>query len=1128
MGNITKKIKLNSEQEAALDISKSLAIRAGAGSGKTRVLTERYLKLLREVDVCIENIVAITFTKKAALEMKQRIREGIAWEIENEINQVKKDKWKKIRDTITNSNINTIHSFCEKIIKENFWYLGIDPDFKILDEADVETNLKEIVKEEVNIYFSEASNIGVAEYFKIYGTKKIINESIIRDIIEVYSKICEKGLGFDEIKENISFENKKNFLNEIDYDEETIKEIIAVENLILNIIISVHQKYERFKNQEKGLDFNDLEILTLKVLENSDISEFYKNKCKFFLIDEFQDVNPIQKKILYHFICNKEDEIEHQKLFVVGDHKQSIYGFRGTDYSIFNEICDKLKPNVKYLSTCYRSTPEIIYTVNKIFTVLLDPYEELKPKENFKFENKKVELIKLQKEENSEQSDDTWKVISKLIGSDDESQELEDLLNSLKDRGAIKGKKDKYAEALAVRINELIKEGFEYKDVAVLIRSKTNIGSIENALKDLDIPYCIMGGIGFWDRQEVVDIINLYKLIVNSNDMILLIGALRSPLFGFSDNLILELAKFLNSKNAFKALEELKNSNIQESEQVQRAIDILTKLKGLEGIMSAYELLKDIIKTTNYKQILLTQINGYRRIRNIEKLMQIAKDFDTKNLYNTREFTTYIDALKNSSSSESEAVLDTENSNAVKILTIHMSKGLQFKAVIIPDIHTDIFKMSKINKPQFMLDEQFGITASYITGEGKDRFEQNPLFENLYDNKLQREFEDSKRVLYVAMTRAEKFLCLIGEDQEYKDEKSLSSYMKQIKYAINSNNNSTKYLSIKDINQYHNTTDNKSYSFDKIDDSINKFTDSKSEGTNINNLLWKYDGQASKMFSISQYMQYLDCPRGYYYRYVSRINENMIDFEDIYQVGGVEFILDEVEKEYLKDEIPANTRGSIVHKIFEEAVLRKIKDENELLALGKEIAVNWLGKEQFDITEFSYEVEKYIKNYLNIEKSFKKEVSGIKIKTFVELPFRIPISDDKRILINGVIDRVDVYETEDSIDLYIVDYKTNVIQTKEEVEYFIEYYIPQLMIYYNAALVLIKDKNKPVRIQGVYLYFADNGEYKKVEVSNDDVKKFLKVLNKTVIEISERSNLDEYQCNVSDKCNKCEYIELCK
>ena len=1107
---------VNAEQWEALDISKSIALRAGAGSGKTRVLTKRYLRLLSETEnIDIENIVAITFTKKAALQMKQRIREEITTQINKEHDNRKRDKWKCIRDNITNSNITTIHGFCEKIIKENFWYLGIEPHFIILEDADRITNLKEIVDSSINRYLSNPDNIGVLEYLNTYGTKRVINNTLQNDIIYVYTKIREKGLNLDKVRDLTTLDNKVGFLKQGQYNEKIIKDLNAIENMCLNIIIDVNKYYEEFKVKENALDFNDLEILSLFVLQDNEILQAYKNKYKYFLVDEFQDVNPIQRNMLYNFVCDDKGDIESQKLFIVGDHKQSIYGFRGTDYSIFNEACNNLYPNVKHLSNCYRSSIEIIDTVNQLFSKLLNPYEHLKAKEEAILENKKVELIKLQREEIIDNNSELWKSVSKILSSDEDCENLSELLEKFQNTLPTNDKKDKYASILVDKINNLLEADFQYKDIAILIRSKTNLSSIENSFRNSNIPYCIIGGIGFWERQEILDIVNLYKFIVNSADSLALIGALRSPLFSFSDNLILEFANILNmnsNENVLNSLEKLLEIT-DAKEKVEWALKILSKLKRWEGLLSTHELLKNICETTNYSQILLTQTNGYQKIRNLEKLFQISKRFDSKNLYSAREFGTYFDVLREGSAKDGEAVLDTEDSNAVKILTIHASKGLEFDAVIIPDIHSDITKMSKINKSMFVVDDKFGIAVSLVTGEGKDRKEQNPLYSDIFNDKLKSELEDSKRVLYVAMTRAKKFLCLIGQDQEYKDEDNLNSFMKQIKYAIDQTGE-LKYLEVFEINEYEDKAVKTEYSTDKIYKNINKIQISPQVKSIYDRLSWKYDGVQPEMFSITQYMHYLECPRKYYFRYKAKLDYKMLEITDAVQVDDV--IFDFTDFEQKESKISANIRGSIVHKVLEAAVLKEISNNEEIYNLGVIIAKQHLQNEDSGkINEFLIDLKKYLDNYTKIQSEFNNKSS----KKYIELPFRIPISNDEKLLVNGVIDRIDQVENE----LYIIDYKTNVINNESDILHHVNQYKSQLMIYYKAVKTLIKDKS----LEGVYLYFLDIGEYRRVEFSEEEVEKFVLELSETFGKISKMDKIEKYECKANDRCKWCEFSGIC-
>ena len=383
--------KLSDQQKEAIDITKNIAVSAGAGSGKTRVLTNRYLKLL-ESGINIEEIVAITFTEKAALEMKERIRGAINEKLENSSSQDKK-KWHQSLDKLSRANISTIHSFCAKVIKENAASLGIDFKFEIINEIDKNDVLSEAMEKSFEQIVSCGKYDEIVNKLTNAFDEKYLNDSFKKELAVIRDRIFEKGRKLED-----------------DYEELQNEELA---NLVLNILLGREEIYKEYKLKNDALDYTDLEMLCNKVLEDKRVRDRYKERYTRFLVDEFQDTNEIQKSIIYSFVADESGKLLPTKLFVVGDSKQSIYGFRGTDYTIYKKVAKDIgEEGQKSLSTCYRSKPEIIYGINEIFSRIIDQYENLEVPDNNSekdIKEKRLILLTYQNEKSSE-VDSTKKV----------------------------------------------------------------------------------------------------------------------------------------------------------------------------------------------------------------------------------------------------------------------------------------------------------------------------------------------------------------------------------------------------------------------------------------------------------------------------------------------------------------------------------------------------------------------------------------------------------------------------------------------------------------------------------------------------------------------------------------------
>jgi len=418
--DLCNEYKVNEEQARALDIAANTALRAGAGSGKTRVLTKRFIRCIVEnPDWTLDNIVAITFTRKAATEMKDRIRKELADRILLADDAVANKRLFNIRMQISDSNINTIHGFCANMLRDYFYVPGIDPNFSIIEEVDKNLILSETADLTIKSFVEDDSNQQMVESLAQNYRTGFFSGNLKQGILTAFGSLREKGIdiaGFATMFKTGS----------TDLTDATS----LLQDVALMLIVKLDDDYRTYKQTENLMDFNDIEILAEKLLSESEIRETYFKRFKTILVDEFQDVNPLQKRIIAHLAVG-QGSIPSGRLFIVGDHKQSIYGFRGSDYRIFEQTCEEIAAcgRVEVLSNCYRSTKSIIDTVNKVFSHLLSPYEELKHPGRTDASNRKVELITWDKKLLKDQeSKSRWDLAKDLLGSEDKCNELENVL----------------------------------------------------------------------------------------------------------------------------------------------------------------------------------------------------------------------------------------------------------------------------------------------------------------------------------------------------------------------------------------------------------------------------------------------------------------------------------------------------------------------------------------------------------------------------------------------------------------------------------------------------------------------------------------------------------------------------
>lgn len=1119
---LCKEYGVNKEQAEALDIHSNIALRAGAGSGKTRVLTNRYLRLLSEaVDVDIDQIVAITFTRKAASEMKERIRQEISKRIEKSQREEESRRWNKLRILITSANIDTIHGFCGKMLRDNFEVLGLDPYFEVMEEADSRTKLFEYAKKVINEFLeSTANDKAVKSIASVYGSDLFISGDLLNGLINLYKSIREKGLSVEDVYGIMTQEAFAS--GDEEYCEEAVNNL---ERAALKMVISLDGKYVEFKQKENLLDFNDMEILADRLLSNDEIKMRYLERYRYFLVDEFQDVNPIQKRILYK-LCLKEGKLPGGRLFIVGDHKQSIYGFRGTDYRIFNEVCDVIgERGNKNLSNCYRSTKCIIDTVNSIFAKLIEPYEWLNYPGERDEKEAKVELILWDDKELQIEKSTRWDFIKKLLPDDSKTDELIKALRARETGVANITKGDYQGDIIAGRIKRLAEqEGIAYKNIAILMRSRTGLKSIENSLSNNGIPYCVLGGIGFWGRQEIVDIIALYKLVFDSDDIISLLTVLRSPIFGFSDDMIFRLIRiYRGSKNInmLKALGKLEAElSGMDAWLASRACRILEKVSKCDGIKNAYELMKLLCYETSYPDMLLSLPEGTHKYRNLEKLMNIIRSFEQKGIFSPMELPEYLAVMEENSGMDSEAFLDTEDSDAVKILTIHASKGLEFDAVIIPDMHRAIDGISKRNKPLFYFSEEKGVVAIGIDEEVKRNSEVNPLYVEEYKNMLKRENEDSRRVFYVAATRAKKYLGFVGTDQkvpENGDPMELNSFMKQLKWAMDMNSGVDTITILNGTDLICGSKAEDEYPPNHIKscfEYIDKVKDDTVEGDY--RMLEPVKTNPKGNISISMFMKYLDCPRSFYFRYIAGIKP----YED---EGYSPDSDDTVDEEGTQNAVNAAQKGSIVHGILEN--LRLSDSSNDSIERCIASAEAQIAEGGDTCSVIAEDIRRYVRNYVDIEKEMIPARKGRLVKSLHELGFRVSLCSSFNLI--GAIDRIDIYENEGNLEAYIIDFKTNKIRCDEDMKNKAEYYRRQICAYIKAVQSVPVINGRKADIKGAYLYFLDCGKFWSYSIQEIDTEGLINELEENSSMLLERHLLEEYRKNDGDSCAWCDYANIC-
>ena len=597
--------KLNDKQrEAASQIDGSILILAGAGSGKTRTITYRIAHMIENVGISPYSILAVTFTNKAAKEMRERVEELVG-------------------DVAKACTISTFHSFGMRLLRMYGKEVGYNSNFTIYDTDDQKRIVKAILK---------------GQNLSINGVK--LTE---RDLVSMISKIKEQIKTLDEY----SVMNKQ--------------------------IVEVYDKYNRALLESNAMDFSDILLNTYKLLQKPEILEKVQNKYKYIMIDEYQDTNNLQYKII-DLIARKSSN-----LCVVGDENQSIYGFRGANIlNILNFETNYNNAKIIKLEENYRSTTTILDAANE----LIKNNKSSKDKKLWT-QNGKGDLIK-------------------VLACDNARDEVS-------------------------RIIEIIKEnhqnGIAYRDMTILYRTNAQSRLFEEGFLRYNIPHKVFGGVSFYSRAEIKDIIAYLSIIVNPQDELNLQRIINVPKRKVGEKGIEKIVTYarennLNLLEALSHIKEISGLTVVGKEKILEMYDIIKELKDLSYTETASYIVQTLIDKIKYIDYIKENYSDAEaRIENIDEFKNSILELE--NVVGELRLNEYLENVSLISATDDLE----EKSDYVKLMTIHNSKGLEFPIVFLVGFENEIFPGSRA------------------------------MFE-------EKEMEEERRLCYVALTRAEKKLYL--------------------------------------------------------------------------------------------------------------------------------------------------------------------------------------------------------------------------------------------------------------------------------------------------------------------------------------------------------------------------------
>jgi len=835
---------MSERQREAMDRSRSLCVTAGAGAGKTFTLVEKYIHLIKS-GVAVPEILALTFTEKAAAEMKHRVREAVM--------KLPGEEWDRVKDEINWCKISTFHAFCVNVIREFPLETGVSPNFRVLEEVEGRELQREawdrllsppvdraindaLVRLLADIPMSKLMNSilfmydrrsEVSAFLDSFETKeellarwgetaervrkevlgRCLSDTGFMSAVDALRELAAKHSGgkdsgcrylravapsLEDIGPGVKDEVACRAISELRKvritrnggskqafgpDLERFRDAVAAVQaglerhgsdalddgagdlsdkaasiiLDLKLVLGAFQAIVKgMKRDGNAIDFEDMIAIVhdLFVREPGMVKEEFTDRYRYILVDEFQDTDAVQSDIIWRMAG---EERAGERLFIVGDPKQSIYLFRNVDVSMFKDfqgrINDMLGGRSIHLDTNYRSSPQVIDFVNHVFGQLMGEarerwefrYQEMRCCEERMKDEGSVELLLLPEEGGSE--------------ADVVARRIRDIV----DNGS---RAVWWSEDGRKHLDTPRPAG--YGDIAILLRAKTRLHELEDALGRYGIPYRVHGGLGFFERQEIIDLTVLLSFLSNEDDDLSLYGVLRSPYFAFADE---QLFHMLGRRHGslWKALKEYAID--VEDEHARASVRRLGRWLHYAPRLTVPQLLSMVYRESGIFAVYGALPDGEQMIANLEKLLSMVRDAHSSGFLSLPEFRRWMQLSMEAGAKEGLAQL-AGGEGSVKVMTVHAAKGLEFPIVFVPEMNF----IRNDGSSLLLFSEDMGLGAD--APDPTDGYKlKASMPKRLISRELaSKESAERKRLLYVALTRAKDHLVMCGSMPDEKDQ----------------------------------------------------------------------------------------------------------------------------------------------------------------------------------------------------------------------------------------------------------------------------------------------------------------------------------------------------------------------
>jgi ATP-dependent exoDNAse (exonuclease V) beta subunit len=797
------------EQLAAIEAdARTVLVEAGAGAGKTGVMVDRYCRLVCDGGVPLDAILAITFTDKAAAELRQRVRAELIARA-----GAGSARAGELLGALGGAWITTIHGFCHRLLAAHPVAAGVDPRFQVLDAPEADRAAREAFDQALEAFLATGGDageetmaafgidalrgmvVGAYEELRSRGARdpRLVDpphpdpaaatafaETVAAETLEELSEdsphrplveravatLAEPGteIGLDEIASLRSGSSAKGMAG---YREAIDAAIASVAEAGEGGVAYAHAaellelfgaRFAAIKERRGGIDFEDLQLLAAELLERAEIGGAYRARFKHLMIDEFQDTNRLQLRLVESL------RGPETALMAVGDLLQSIYGFRHADLDVFHEQRAAADANPRgeaiELSGNFRARPEVIGAVNMLGTELIgEAYRPLRvgalpQKEAPNGEGPSVELLLTPRK--------GW-----------EEVDLDAAVDSATPNHYLAE-----ARRLARRMRDLADAGVPRGEMVVLLRAFTHLDAYEDSLARAGMRPYVVGGRGYWSQQQVSDVCALLAVLANPLDDQAVFGALASPACGLApDTLWLLRGAAGPTRHVWPAIEWVANKRAGELEAPERLEQIskedlallqqfaqrVEELRERGTRLPLADLIDRAVTSTGYDLAVLLKPAGEARFANVRKLMQIAEEFEAREGRDLRGLLDFL-AFREEAADESAAATAAEDHDGVRIMSIHRAKGLEFGVVAVPCLDRSLLAgawppLLTFGKGE---DRRVGMQLRRLGARAINLYAHQALREEIGE----RDAEEGLRLFHVAATRARERLILSGVVKE--------------------------------------------------------------------------------------------------------------------------------------------------------------------------------------------------------------------------------------------------------------------------------------------------------------------------------------------------------------------------